>query len=72
MERHCTFERKALQDGQGSDCREHTTVTCGMLFQATQRPLTRRFLAMQLLTAGQERRLPPEAQTPSRWRELKS
>lgn len=50
MERHCTFERKALQDGQGSDCREHTTVTCGMLFQAIQQPLTRRFLAMHLLT----------------------
>ena len=29
---------------------EQTTVTCGTIFQATQLPLTRWFLAMHLLT----------------------
>ena len=49
-ERHSTFVREERQHWQCHRCRRQSTVTAGTVFEATKLPLTRWFLALQLLT----------------------
>ena len=63
--RHCTFEPKGPTYWQCSECREQTTVMCGTIFEATKLPLTTWFLAMHLMTQGQEQGLGPGTEAPS-------
>ena len=49
-ERHSTFVRQGRQYWQCQRCRHQTTVTAGTVFEATKLPLSRRFLAMHLMT----------------------
>lgn len=47
---HSTFVREGRQHWQCQACRHRMTITSGTIFEATKLPLTRRFLAMHLLT----------------------